>query len=94
MLRTVKLCYCDPVKNVTVAVPDEVYREARIRAAELGTSVSALVAEYLISLSSTAAEFERRRQLQRAITDGIGAFRAGDRLAREALHERSSHAVR
>jgi hypothetical protein len=30
------------VKSITVTVPDEVYRQARIRAAERGTSVSAL----------------------------------------------------
>jgi plasmid stability protein len=38
------------VKNITVTVPDDVYRNARIRAAELGVSVSALVGEYLRSL--------------------------------------------
>ena len=35
------------MKNITVSVSDEIYRRARIRAAELGTSVSALVAEFL-----------------------------------------------
>ena len=35
------------MKNITVTVPDDVYRTARIRAAERGTSVSALVGEYL-----------------------------------------------
>jgi len=33
------------VKNSTVFVSDDVYRDARVRAAERGTSVSALVAE-------------------------------------------------
>jgi hypothetical protein len=32
-------------KNITVTAPDDVYRRARIRAAEQGRSVSALVAE-------------------------------------------------
>ena len=35
------------MKNVTIAIDDETYRAARIRAAELGTSLSALVKEYL-----------------------------------------------
>jgi len=39
------------MRNITIAVPEDVYRSARIRAAERGTSVSALVAEYLRSLS-------------------------------------------
>jgi hypothetical protein len=41
------------MKNITVTVPDDVYRNARIRAAERGTSVSSLVAEYLRSLPGT-----------------------------------------
>lgn len=39
------------MKNVTVALDDEVHRKARIRAAELGTSLSALVKEYLTRLA-------------------------------------------
>lgn len=38
------------MKNVTIALDDEVHRLARIRAAELGTSLSALVKGYLNSL--------------------------------------------
>ena len=39
------------MKNITVSVDEETHRSARIRAAELGTSVSALVRNYLRSLS-------------------------------------------
>ena len=35
------------MKNVTIAIDDELHRQARIRAAELGTSLSALVKGYL-----------------------------------------------
>lgn len=87
-------CYCASVKNLTVTVPDDVYREARIRAAERGTSVSAMVAEYLRSLSGASAEFIRLRDLQHSITDQITEFSAADRLARDDLHERGGHAVR
>jgi hypothetical protein len=38
------------MKNVTIALDDEVHRQARIRAAELGTSLSALVKDYLVGL--------------------------------------------
>jgi plasmid stability protein len=38
------------VKNVTIALDDETHRRARIRAAELGTSLSALVKHYLATL--------------------------------------------
>ena len=39
------------MKNITVSVDDQTHRLARIRAAELDTSVSALVREYLRSLA-------------------------------------------
>jgi hypothetical protein len=42
------------MKNVTVALDDEVHRKARIRAAELGTSLSALVKDYLNALANPA----------------------------------------
>lgn len=38
------------MKNVTIAIDDETHRKARIKAAELGTSLSALVKDYLTAL--------------------------------------------
>jgi plasmid stability protein len=75
--------------NITVSVPDDVYRSARIRAAEQGSSVSALVAEYLRSLSERGAEFARLEAQQRCIQKQIGQFSARDRLDREELHRRA-----
>jgi hypothetical protein len=43
------------MKNVTIALDDEVHRKARIRAAELGTSLSALVKDYLNGLTAGTA---------------------------------------
>ena len=40
------------MKNVTIALDDETHRKARIRAAELGTSLSALVKDYLSTLTA------------------------------------------
>jgi plasmid stability protein len=60
------------VKNITVTVPDNVYRNARIRAAERGTSVSALVAGYLRSLSGRQAEFSRLEAQQKQIQSPWG----------------------
>ncbi len=75
--------YAEGVKNITVSVPDEVYLAARIRAAERGSSVSALVREYLDSLSEREAEFSRLEVQQRLVQDGIDRFRARDRLDRD-----------
>jgi plasmid stability protein len=77
------------MKNITVSVPDDVYRDARIRAAERGTSVSALVAEYLRSLSGGQAQFSRLEAQQKQIQSRIGRFRARDRLDRDQLHDRA-----
>lgn len=43
------------MKNVTIALDEEMHRKARIRAAELGTSLSALVKDYLNSLAQSGA---------------------------------------
>jgi len=77
------------MKNITVSVTDEVYRQARIRAAEQGRSVSALVAEFLQGLSHQDAEFLRLEALQHQVQTEITQFRAADRLSREELHDRA-----
>lgn len=77
------------MKNITVSVPDDVYRAARIRAAERGSSVSALVGEYLRSLSEHESEFLRLEAQQHHTQSAIGRFRAGDRLGRDELHDRA-----
>ena len=74
--------------NITVSVPEDVYRAARIRAAERGSSVSALVAEYLGSLSEREAEFARLEAQQKRIVSEIEHFSASDRLSRDEIHER------
>lgn len=43
------------MKNVTIALDDETHRRARIMAAAMGTSLSALVKDYLTNLGSDAA---------------------------------------
>lgn len=76
------------MKNVRVALDDETYRRVRIRAAELGTSVSALVKRYLVDLAGSKTEFERLEKLERALRGRVVAFRASDRLPRDEIHER------
>jgi plasmid stability protein len=77
------------MKNITVTVPDAVYRNARIRAAEQGRSVSALVTEYLRGLSGHDPEFNRLVALQRQVQAEITRFRGGDRLDRSQVHDRA-----
>jgi predicted CopG family antitoxin len=77
------------VKNLTVSVPDDVYRVARVHAAEEGSSVSALVARYLRSLGEREAEFARLESQQNDVLGEVKSFRAGDRLSRDELHQRA-----
>ncbi len=87
------------MRNITVSVDDETYRRSHIRAAELGTSVSALVRDYLGTLATASAgsssaetPLERRRRLLHEVTEdferrGVGLDMAGN-LPRSELYDR------
>lgn len=77
------------MKNITVCVPDDVYRRARVRAAQRDTSVSALVRDFLGQLEDSD-DFERRKRLQVEGMKGLRAFRAADRLGRDEVHDRAT----
>jgi molecular chaperone GrpE (heat shock protein) len=77
------------VKNLTVSVPEEVYRAARIRAAEEDSSVSALVTGYLRSLSEREDQFERLEAQQKRIQAEIEGFSARHNVDRDSLHDRA-----
>jgi uncharacterized protein YdaU (DUF1376 family) len=78
------------MKNITVTVDDEVYRKARIKAAERDTSVSALVKHFLAELAVGESDNERLKREERALRERIATFRAADRIPREDLHRRRS----
>lgn len=77
------------MKNITVSVPDDVYRNARVAAARRDTSVSALVVAFLEQLSGRMDEFARLEVLQHEVQAGIGEFSAAGRLSRDEVHERA-----
>lgn len=77
------------MKNITVSVEDEVYRLARIRAAERDTSVSALVRQFLTGLASGEATADRLLNEERNLRERIERFSAAGRLTREQVHARS-----
>ena len=77
------------MRNITVSVPEDVYRQARVKAAEQGRSVSALVAQFLATLGSADDAFELLLSQQEQVLAGIDDFRAADRLRRDELHERA-----
>jgi len=71
-------------------VDDEVYRRARIVAAERDTSVSALVKGFLAELAREDDLADRLKAEERALRERIDSFRAGDRLDRDAVHRRKA----
>lgn len=76
------------MKNITVTLDDETYRKARIRAAELDTSVSAIVRKYLTQFAEGESRFERLKKQEEAVRARIEKFTAEDRLSRDELHDR------
>lgn len=76
------------MRNITVSVDDETYRRARIAAASLDTSVSALVRAYLEQLATAETENERLKRLEREIRSRISDFTASSSLSRDELHSR------
>ena len=93
------------MKNITVSIDEYTHRQARIRAAEMGTSVSALVRNFLKSLvaepvEKTAADdqgaettSEHPRGLRELLEDwqarGIG-LKMSENLPREQLYDRNA----
>lgn len=82
------------MKNVTISLDDETHRKARIKAAERGKSLSALVRDLLIEDSGLppdrSAEEDIRRTLATLRKRVPAGFRASDRLSRDETHERHS----
>ncbi len=78
------------MKNITVSVPDDVYRQARVKAAERDSTVSAVVRDFLTRFASTGedSEFARHKQLQDEVLATVTRFRASSRLPREKAHQR------
>jgi plasmid stability protein len=79
------------MSNITLSLDDNTYRTARIVAAERGTSVSAMVRDYLQSLrpNPNAADYAALvATLDWAAS--TGNFSAQDRLSREDIHDRAA----
>ena len=76
------------MKNITVSLDEEIYRRARIKAAQQDTSVSALVKGFLVELVSEELGFQGLEREERELRARIHAFTAGNRLSRDDAHER------
>ena len=74
--------------NVTIALDDDLLQKARVRAAELGTSVNAVLRQYMEEW--TGAAEARRRGIERFVeaSKRSKASSGGRRWTRDELHER------
>jgi predicted CopG family antitoxin len=97
---TVTLCLCGiAMKNITISMDDELYRLARIKAAEQSTSISALCKAFIIRLTGSEvaeSEFQRLQREEQELRAELRARRISlnpiHNLSRDELHVR--HALR
>lgn len=77
-------------QNVTVSVPAGLVRQARIIAAERGTSVSAMLSAMLEELVESEHGYRQAEQRSLALlSEGLDLGTGGDMsVSREELHER------
>lgn len=85
------------MKNITVSIDDDLYRQARIKAAEQSTSISALFKNFLIRLTSNESaetEFQRLAREELELREELRARRIGlnpaYNLSRDELHDRDA----
>lgn len=85
------------MKNITVSVDEETYRTARIVAAEAGTSVSAMVRDFLRSRCQDDIRESGPDRLRKALEEVDQSmfardctFSATGRVSRDAIHDRKA----
>jgi plasmid stability protein len=85
------------MKNITISIDDDLYRQARMKAAEQSTSISALFRNFLLRLTvneGAETEFERLAREERELyayldAQGIG-LNPAQNLTRDELHDRDA----
>lgn len=83
------------MKNITVSLEDDLYRRARVAAAEADSSVTALVREFLTALTGKEGSLNETSNASAAIVATIDKIRRRhpgfdptNRLSREEIHAR------
>ena len=74
--------------NLTIAIDKETLRKARIRALEDGTSVNALLRQYLENYAGRRQEREKAVQEILELSTRSKSRRGSKRWTRDQLHER------
>lgn len=74
--------------NLTIAIDDAVLKQARIRAIEQGTSVNAVLRDYLTDYAKLKAKQEKAVKDLLRLSQRAKARRGTRRWTRDELHER------
>ena len=74
--------------NLTIAINDDLLQKARLRAMEQGTSVNALLRDYLEHYAGGAEAYQRATDTILTIAQEAGRGSEGRRWTREELHNR------
>lgn len=84
-------CYTGPaMANLTITIDDALLRRARMRALEQGTSVNALLREYLVAYAGSAQLQEHALADLLALSSAATSRRGGAAWNRDELHERQA----
>ena len=88
-------CYTDPVlhgrksmANLTITIEEDTLKKARMRALEEGTSVNALVRQYLESYSAARRSHEAVAAEILRLSKKARSRRGSRRWSRDDLHDR------
>ncbi len=74
--------------NLTISIEEEILKRARVRALEEGTSVNALVRDYLSDYASLAARREKAMKDLLRLSQSAKTRRGNRRWTRDDLHAR------
>jgi plasmid stability protein len=76
--------------NLTIAIEDDILKKARLKAVEDGTSVNAVVREYLREYTGNASERVESARRLIALAHESGADVGSVTWTREQLHDRKA----
>ena len=77
------------MKNITLAIDDEILDKVRVVAAHKRTTVNAMVREYLVEVAGRdEKQAEARKQLLRLMERSKGRMAPDGKFDREETHER------
>ncbi|HYA81137.1 MAG TPA: DUF6364 family protein [Methylocystis sp.] len=77
------------MKNITLAIDEDVLKRARLVAAEQKTTVNAMVREFLANVAGRDERLEKAREgLRELMRNSKGRMRPDFKFSREETHER------